>query len=51
MLDAADEAIRTPLRYFIDGEATPHMEKWRYSPASCPRLIETDFASVAPAAL
>lgn len=45
IIDSADEAVRAPLRYFINGETTPHIDRWRYSPDCCPRVIETDFAS------
>lgn len=37
--DAPEE--RAPLRYFFTGE---HLSRWRYSPESCARRIETVFA-------
>lgn len=32
-----------PPRYFIDTAHTHHISRWEYSPAACPRLIETVF--------
>lgn len=31
------------LRYYITGDSTPHISRWRYSPAGCEKLIETVF--------
>lgn len=36
-------APRTPLRFFVNGEETAHLDRWRYSPARAPRVIETVF--------
>lgn len=44
MIDQAPEAPRRELRYFI-GEDVTHIDRWNYSPESCPRRIETDFAT------
>ncbi len=33
----------SPPRYFIDTESVTHIDAWRYSPPSCPRVIETVF--------
>lgn len=33
-----------PMRYFVDTAAVTHIDRWRYSPASAPRVIETVFA-------
>ena len=33
----------TPPEYFIDPTITSHLERWEYSPAHCPKLIETIF--------
>ena len=32
-----------PPEYYIDPRITPHLDYWEYSPACCPRLIETRF--------
>lgn len=39
-------APRTPLHFFVGGEETCHLDRWRYSPARSPRVIETVFADV-----
>ena len=33
----------TPPEYYIDPRTTPHLDYWEYSPACCPRLIESRF--------
>lgn len=38
----APQAV-TPLEYFIDPEATTHIDSWTYSPPDCKRVIETVF--------
>ena len=39
------EAVgRRPPRYFTDLKRVFHIDRWRYSPAVCPRVIETSFA-------
>jgi len=35
---------RRPPRYFTDPKRVSHIDAWRYSPAVCPRVIETSFA-------
>ena len=37
------EATPTRLRYFVDTERTLHIDRWRYSPLSCGRVVETVF--------
>ena len=32
-----------PLRYFVDCENVPRMDRWRYSPECAGRIIETVF--------
>ena len=32
-----------PPKYYIDPHTTAHLDYWEYSPACCPRLIETRF--------
>ena len=36
-------ATRTPLRYFVDGERTKHLSRWRYSPTCAAKIVETVF--------
>lgn len=38
----SNEQPDTP-EYYIDPHTTEHMDTWEYSPACCPRLIETRF--------
>ena len=38
-----DEISYPKLKYFIDCDSVKHIDRWRYSPLSCTRLIETDF--------
>lgn len=33
-----------PPKYFIDTDVVFHMDKWRYSPDYCDKIIESDFA-------
>ena len=39
-----DAVVRRPPRYFTDPKRVFHIDRWRYSPAACPRVIETSFA-------
>ena len=39
-----EAAGRRPPRYFTDPKRVFHIDRWRYSPAVCPRVIETSFA-------
>ena len=39
-----ETAGRRPPRYFTDPKRVFHIDVWRYSPAACPRVIETSFA-------
>ncbi len=32
-----------PLRYFIDPQVTKHIDRWRYSPSGCEKIIESVF--------
>jgi len=43
IIDSVGEKERTPLRYFVDTSKVRHIDKWKYSPDSCKRIIETDF--------
>jgi len=42
--EGAHETWRRPPRYFTDPKRVFHIDVWRYSPAACPRVIETSFA-------
>lgn len=44
LVDSGGEPIRLPMRYFITPETTDRIDRWRYSPACCPRVIETVFS-------
>ena len=50
IIDAGHEAFgrdalpHRPPRYFTDPKRVSHIDAWRYSPAVCPRVIETSFA-------
>lgn len=39
--------LRTPAqnRYYIDPDVTTHIDRWRYSPANAPKVIETVFTA------
>ncbi len=39
-----DALPHRPPRYFTDPKRVSHIDAWRYSPAVCPRVIETSFA-------
>ena len=43
LVDSFPNAQRRPAKLFVDPETTPHMDIWRYSPAGCPKIIETVF--------
>jgi small subunit ribosomal protein S1 len=36
-------AQRKPLDYFVDTNEVTHIDYWKYSPASCDRIVETRF--------
>lgn len=45
IIDAQDAPLGVPaLEYFIDTDAVTHIDRWVYSPASCPKQIETVFS-------
>ncbi|MBQ7475564.1 MAG: 30S ribosomal protein S1 [Clostridia bacterium] len=44
MVDCGGTAERMPLRYFLTAENTERIDRWRYSPAVCPRVVESVFA-------
>lgn len=44
LIDAWQEApARSELRYFVDTAAVRHMDRWRYSPEGCRKVVETAF--------
>ena len=43
LVGSGGEAPRMPVKYFITAENTERIERWRYSPPCCPRVIETVF--------
>ena len=44
IIDASgNEPERMPTRYFTDVSSVSHIRHWRYSPSSCPRVIESSF--------
>ncbi|MBQ6262153.1 MAG: 30S ribosomal protein S1 [Clostridia bacterium] len=44
LVDCGGGEVRIPVRYYLDAENTRRIDRWRYSPACCPRVIETVFA-------
>ena len=44
LIDTCGPAEVAPCRYFIDPEVTTHLDRWRYSPAGCRKIVETEFA-------
>ena len=40
------DAVKSPLRYYVDPTVTAHMDRWIYSPAASARIIETRFDQV-----
>ncbi len=44
LIDAWQEPLpRQELRYFVDTAQVRRIDKWRYSPEGCRKLVETDF--------
>ncbi len=43
LIDACGKAETMPCRYFIDPAEVRHLAHWRYSPAGCAKLVETEF--------
>lgn len=50
MIDEIPESPRRPLKYFTGADVL-RIDRWRYSPECCPRLIETDFRAYSGASL
>ncbi|MGN1346315.1 MAG: S1 RNA-binding domain-containing protein [Eubacteriales bacterium] len=45
LIDTCGRAETAPCRYFIRPAEVRHMTHWRYSPAGCRKLVETDFGT------
>ena len=44
MVDAYHGEVRKmPLRYYLDADSCPHMDRWQYSPECASKLVETVF--------
>ena len=44
LVDCGGGAVRIPVRYYFDASNTRRIDRWRYSPACCPRVVETVFS-------
>ncbi len=44
LVDCGGGEVRIPVRYYLDAENTRRIDRWRYSPACCSRVIETVFS-------
>lgn len=45
LIDTCPAPAHTPLRLFVDPAHTAHLSRWRYSPTTCSRTVETVFDS------
>ena len=43
LIDSAPGNFSPKHKYFIDTSKTAHIGCWRYSPNSCPRIVESKF--------
>ena len=44
LIDVSEShAPRTPLKFYVNTKEITHLSHWRYSPAICPRVIESNF--------
>ncbi len=43
IIDTYSDPVPMPERYYIDTDTVRHMDRWLYSPESCPKLIESVF--------
>ena len=44
LIDSYKNETNAPsLKYFVDTDKVTHIERWQYSPDTCPRIIETVF--------
>jgi len=43
LIDTCGKAESVPCRYFIDPDEVRHMDRWRYSPDGCSKIVETEF--------
>ncbi len=43
LIDTCGKAEVVPCRYFVDPDEVRHMDRWRYSPVECLKVVETEF--------
>lgn len=43
LIDTCGKADVVPCRYFINPEEVRHIDRWRYSPEGCRKVVETEF--------
>lgn len=43
LIDSAPGICTMKRKYYIDTDRITHIDKWRYSPECCPRVVETNF--------
>ena len=43
LIDSFSSPGKRPFTYFIDGSKTDHISRWQYSPACCPKIVESVF--------
>lgn len=43
LIDTCGKADVIPCHYFIDPEEVRHIDRWRYSPEGCRKVVETEF--------
>ena len=44
LIDTCGKAAPAPFSYYVDTDRVWHIDKWKYSPSCCRRVIETDFS-------
>lgn len=49
LIDAwREQTVRAPMRYYVDSSQVRRLERWRYSPLFCSRVVETVFGAAVP---
>lgn len=43
LIDSAPGICNMKRKYYMDTDRVTHIDKWRYSPECCPRVVETNF--------
>ncbi len=43
IIDSHKGSCQTPIKYFVDVRKEKHLDRWRYSPEGCKKVIETVF--------